>query len=153
MSLTPPSSGCISPNYKSRVSTWGTTTRPFNWQQQHFWPWNVWTYGDVHLSSPFQLVSFPPLLAYFLFAKSHISSFPDVICFSDDRTYLFLPTSLSHLRIIDFQNLKSIASMGLKSVVSLETLVLKDCSRIGSVATKESYHPRLQSFKSRIFLF
>ncbi|RVW74253.1 hypothetical protein CK203_051051 [Vitis vinifera] len=36
---------------------------------------------------------------------------------------------------------------------SLWKLVLKDCSRLGSVATKESCHPRLQSFKSRIVQF
>ncbi|RVW74250.1 hypothetical protein CK203_051054 [Vitis vinifera] len=38
--------------------------------------------------------------------------------------------------IIHFQNLKSIASMGFKSLVSLETLLLEACPRLRSVVTK-----------------
>ncbi|KAL6327401.1 hypothetical protein AAG906_019714 [Vitis piasezkii] len=69
--------------------------------------------------------------------------FPDVISFSDDETQLFLPTSLQYLQIIDFQNLKSIASMGLQSLVSLETLVLENCSKLESVVPNEGLPPTL----------
>ncbi|KAL6327447.1 hypothetical protein AAG906_019760 [Vitis piasezkii] len=69
--------------------------------------------------------------------------FPDVISFSDDETLLFLPTSLQDLQIINFQNLKSIASMGLQSLVSLETLVLESCPKLGSVVPNEGLPPTL----------
>ena len=69
--------------------------------------------------------------------------FPDVISFSDDETLLFLPTSLQDLHIINFQNLKSIASMGLQSLVSLETLVLESCPKLGSVVPNEGLPPTL----------
>ena len=69
--------------------------------------------------------------------------YPDVISFSDDETLLFLPTSLQDLQIINFQNLKSIASMGLQSLVSLETLVLESCPKLGSVVPNEGLPPTL----------
>ncbi|XP_059597966.1 putative disease resistance protein At3g14460 [Vitis vinifera] len=69
--------------------------------------------------------------------------FPDVISFSDDETQLFLPTSLQDLHIINFQNLKSIASMGLQSLVSLETLVLENCPKLESVVPNEGLPPTL----------
>ncbi|CBI40165.3 unnamed protein product, partial [Vitis vinifera] len=66
-----------------------------------------------------------------------------VISFSDDETQLFLPTSLQDLHIINFQNLKSIASMGLQSLVSLETLVLENCPKLESVVPNEGLPPTL----------
>ena len=66
-----------------------------------------------------------------------------VISFSDDETQLFLPTSLQDLQIINFQNLKSIASMGLQSLISLETLVLENCPKLESVVPNEGLPPTL----------
>lgn len=70
--------------------------------------------------------------------------FPDVISFSDDHgSQLFLPTSLNHLRICDFQSLKSVASMGLRNLISLEILVLSNCPKLRSVVPKEGLPPTL----------
>ena len=50
---------------------------------------------------------------------------------------IFLPhLSTIFTYIIHFQNSKSVASMGFKSLVSLETLLLEDCLRLRSVVTK-----------------
>ncbi|RVW71189.1 hypothetical protein CK203_054394 [Vitis vinifera] len=50
--------------------------------------------------------------------------------------FFFPHLSTIFVYIIHFQNLKSIASMGFKSLVSLETLLLEDCPRLRSVVTK-----------------
>ena len=49
----------------------------------------------------------------------------------------FSSTSLNYLHVHNsFPELESIASMGFKSLVSLETLLLEDCLRLRSVVTK-----------------
>ena len=70
--------------------------------------------------------------------------FPDVVSFSDDHgSQLFLPTALKELRICDFQSLKSVASMGLRNLISLEILELSNCPQVGSVVPKEGLPPTL----------
>ncbi|XP_034704720.1 putative disease resistance protein At3g14460 [Vitis riparia] len=70
--------------------------------------------------------------------------FPDVVSFSDDHgSQLFLPTALKELRISDFQSLKSVASMGLRNLISLEILVLSNCPKLRSVVPKEGLPPTL----------
>ena len=66
--------------------------------------------------------------------------FLDVISFSVDGFQL-LPMSLITLSISNFQNLKSIASMGLQSLVSLRTLELFDCPKLRSFVPKEGLPP------------
>eukprot|EP00261_Vitis_vinifera_P032062 XP_019073305.1 PREDICTED: putative disease resistance protein At3g14460 isoform X3 [Vitis vinifera] len=78
------------------------------------------------------------LKVLFIWGCSSLKSIP-----RDDETLLFLPTSLQDLQIINFQNLKSIASMGLQSLVSLETLVLESCPKLGSVVPNEGLPPTL----------
>ncbi|KAJ9685388.1 hypothetical protein PVL29_017427 [Vitis rotundifolia] len=74
--------------------------------------------------------------------------FPDVISFSDDHgSQLFLPTSLEDLRICNFQSLKSVASMGLRNLISLEILELGNCPELGSVVPKEGLPPTLAELR------
>ncbi|RVW74251.1 putative disease resistance RPP13-like protein 1 [Vitis vinifera] len=63
---------------------------------------------------------------------------------SDDHgSQLFLPSSLEDLQIFDFQSLKSVASMGLRNLISLKILVLSSCPELGSVVPKEGLPPTL----------
>ncbi|KAJ9697499.1 hypothetical protein PVL29_009358 [Vitis rotundifolia] len=68
--------------------------------------------------------------------------FPDVISFSDDGPQL-LSTSLSLFRLIDFHNLRSIASIGLQALMSLKALELIDCCKLQSFVPKEGLSPTL----------
>ncbi|KAJ9697504.1 hypothetical protein PVL29_009362 [Vitis rotundifolia] len=68
--------------------------------------------------------------------------FPDVISFSDNESQL-LPTSLSMFRISGFHNLKSIASMGLQTLISLKDLEIKNCPKLCSFVPKEGLPPTL----------
>ena len=68
--------------------------------------------------------------------------FPDVISLSDDWSQL-LPKSLILLSIIDFPNLKSIASIGLQSFTSLKVLELFRCPELQSFVPKKGMPPTL----------
>ncbi|KAJ9697501.1 hypothetical protein PVL29_009360 [Vitis rotundifolia] len=62
--------------------------------------------------------------------------FPDVISVTDDWSQL-LPTSLDSLFIYDFKNLKSIASIGLQTLIYLKNLEFTDCPKLRSFVPKE----------------
>ena len=68
--------------------------------------------------------------------------FPDVISFSDDWSQL-LPKSLILLSIVNFPNLKSLASIGLQSFTSLKVLELVHCPQLQSFVPKKGMPPTL----------
>ncbi|KAJ9697498.1 hypothetical protein PVL29_009357 [Vitis rotundifolia] len=72
--------------------------------------------------------------------------FPDVISFSDDWFQL-LPTSLLLLCINNFNNLKSIAYIGLRTLISLKCLQLTDCPKLLSFVPKEGLPPTLEKLE------
>ena len=69
--------------------------------------------------------------------------FPDVISFTDDWSQL-LPTSLNILSINDFNNLKSIASIGLQTLISLKVLQFTDCPKLRSFVPKKGLPSTLE---------
>ncbi|RVW88713.1 hypothetical protein CK203_043811 [Vitis vinifera] len=69
--------------------------------------------------------------------------FPDVISFTDDWSQL-LPTSLNILCIYDFNNLKSIASIGLQTLISLKVLQFTDCPKLRSFVPKKGLPSTLE---------
>ena len=69
--------------------------------------------------------------------------FPDVISFTDDWSQL-LPTSLNILCIHDFNNLKSIASIGLQTLISLKVLQFTDCPKLRSFVPKKGLPSTLE---------
>ncbi|KAJ9671111.1 hypothetical protein PVL29_027211 [Vitis rotundifolia] len=66
--------------------------------------------------------------------------FPDLLSFSGSH---LLPTSLTSLALLDFYNLKSIASIGLQSLISLKTLEFYRCPKLRSFVPKEGLPPTL----------
>ena len=67
--------------------------------------------------------------------------FPDMLSFSGSQ--LLLPISLTTLRLGNFRNLKSIASMDLQSLISLKSLELYNCPELRSFVPKEGLLPTL----------
>ena len=58
--------------------------------------------------------------------------YQNVVSFShdDDDCHLRLPTSLTFIRIGNFQNLESMASLPLPTLISLECLIIRDCPKL-----------------------
>ncbi|CBI35644.3 unnamed protein product, partial [Vitis vinifera] len=67
--------------------------------------------------------------------------FPDLLSFSG--SHLLLPTSLTHLGLINLPNLKSVTSMGLRSLMSLKRLEFHRCPKLRSFVPKEGLPPTL----------
>ncbi|KAJ9697434.1 hypothetical protein PVL29_009313 [Vitis rotundifolia] len=67
--------------------------------------------------------------------------FPDLLSFSG--SHLLLPTSLTCLALLNFDNLKSVTSMGLRSLLSLKTLEFRSCPKLRSFVPKEGLPPTL----------
>ncbi|KAL6328013.1 hypothetical protein AAG906_033277 [Vitis piasezkii] len=63
--------------------------------------------------------------------------YKNVVSFSNDDCCFLLPTSLTYLSIGRFQNLESIASLSLQTLVSLEYLHLYDCPTLQQFLPKE----------------
>nr|AGF69194.1 disease resistance protein At3g14460-like protein 1 [Vitis labrusca] len=63
--------------------------------------------------------------------------FPPVASFSDGQRPPILPTTLTLLSINDFQNLKSLSSLALQTLTSLEELWIRCCPKLESFCPRE----------------
>ena len=63
--------------------------------------------------------------------------FPRVASFSDGQRPPILPTTLTSLYIQDFQNLKSLSSLALQTLTSLEELRIQCCPKLQSFCPRE----------------
>ncbi|WKA02330.1 hypothetical protein VitviT2T_020533 [Vitis vinifera] len=63
--------------------------------------------------------------------------FPRVASFSDGQRPPILPTTLTFLSIQDFQNLKSLSSLALQTLTSLEDLWIQRCPKLQSFCPRE----------------
>ena len=63
--------------------------------------------------------------------------FPRVASFSDGQRPPILPTALTFLSIKDFQNLKSLSSLALQTLTSLEELSIECCPKLQSFCPRE----------------
>ena len=63
--------------------------------------------------------------------------FPQVASFSEGQRLPLLPTNLIYISIKDFQNLKSLSSLALQILTSLEKLWIQCCPKLQSVCPRE----------------
>lgn len=77
--------------------------------------------------------------------------YQNVVSFSHghDDCHLRLPTSLTSLHIGNFQNLESMASMSLPTLISLEDLCISDCPKLQQFLPKEGLPATLGRLRIR----
>ena len=75
--------------------------------------------------------------------------FPQVASFSDGQRLPVLPTTFIYLSIKDFQNLKSLSSLALQTLTSLENLWIQCCPRLQSFCLREGLSDTLSQLYIR----
>ncbi|XP_034703238.1 putative disease resistance RPP13-like protein 1 [Vitis riparia] len=75
--------------------------------------------------------------------------FPQVASFSDDQRLSILPTTLTFFSIKDFPNLKSLSSLALQTLTSLEELWIQRCPKLQSLCPREGLPDTLSQLRIR----
>ena len=75
--------------------------------------------------------------------------FLDATSFSNDHRSGLLPTTLTSLKLVEFKNLESLASLSIQKLSSLELLNIADCPKLRSILPRKK---RLPPTLSRLYI-